>query len=79
MQKFYVVWNSSKREGVIFLRDEEDEALGDALHAGGGPDISGYGVSSLADSFREIYGECSDAHLQSIQLDTTQTTLIEKD
>lgn len=79
MQKFYIVWNENKREGVIFLRDEDDEVLGDALHAGGGPDISGYGVSSLADSFREIYGESQDSHLQRVELDTTETTVIEKD
>lgn len=79
MASYYIVWNERKTEGALFLRDDQDEALGDALHAGGGMDISAHGVSTLADSFRDIYGESQQSWLQKLDIDTDKVSSIEKD
>lgn len=80
MSKYIIVWNEQKREGVVFLAEEhEDEAMDDAYHAGGGPDMCGFGVSSLADSFREIYGECQPSFIQYLEIDSSNAEKIIKD
>lgn len=80
MSKYIIVWNEQKREGVIFLAEDcEDEAMDDAYHAGGGPDMCGCGVSSLADSFREIYGECQPSFIQHLEIDSSNAEKIIKD
>ena len=80
MSKYIIVWNEQKREGVIFLAEDcEDEAMDDAFHAGGGLDMSWYGVSSLAYSFREIYGECQPSFIQHLEIDSSNAEKIIKD
>lgn len=78
MSKYVIVWNKSKNEGVIFSKENnEDEALDDAYHAGGG--MFANPVSSIADNFRETYGEDQDCFIQHVEIDTTKATRIEKD
>lgn len=84
MSKYIIVWNEKKRECVIFLAGDHedeamDEAMDDAYHAGGGPGMCGCGVSSLADSFREIYGECQPSFIQHLEIDSSSAEKIIKD
>lgn len=80
MTDYVIVWNAKKNEGVIFNRSHDsDGALDDAYHAGGGHDRCAFGVSSLADAFREIYGETQDSFIQCVSLDTEDLTRIIKD
>ena len=52
MSKFYVVFNEAKNEGVIF-KDKKD-----AIFASKGEISPGmFGVSSIADCFRECYAD----------------------
>lgn len=75
---YVVVWNESKREGVILLADDnEDEAMDDAYHAGGG--MSANPVSSIADNFRECYGSEQQCFIQFVDIDTDSANKIEKD
>jgi hypothetical protein len=46
----YLVWNENAEEGVVFA-DEND-----AIYAATGMNV-GFGVSTLADEWRETYGE----------------------
>lgn len=78
MSKYVIVWNQSKNEGVIFSKENnEDFALDDAYHAGGSTRANP--CSSIADSFREIYGEDEDCFIQHVEINTAKTTRIEKD
>lgn len=54
MTGYYIVWNEQKSEGILLRRDDPDSEA-DIIHAVGGPTANP--VSSLADSFRELYGE----------------------
>ena len=78
MSKFFIVWNESKNEGVIFSAEKnEDEAMDDAYHAGGG--MIANPVSSVGDYFRETYGECQDCFIQTIDINNESSIKIEKD
>ncbi|MGA9607036.1 MAG: hypothetical protein WBR21_08440 [Rouxiella badensis] len=73
MEKYLIVWNEFKNEGVIFKED----AVDDAYHAGGGMTCNP--CSSIADNFREAYGEEDKCYLQRIVIDNSECQLIEKD
>lgn len=79
MSKYIIVWNENKTEGVLFLsnKENEDDALDDAFHAGGG--MPSNPCSSLADNFREHYGEEQDCHYQYVDIDETKSIFIDKD
>ena len=78
MSKYVIVWNHNKSEGVIFSKENnEDEALDDAYHAGGGMTVNP--CSSIGDNFRETYGEEQDCFSQHVEIDNTKATRIEKD
>lgn len=81
MGKYVIVWNRTKTEGVILSKEhDEDDALDDAYHAGGGVRNYGFrGVSTIADNFRETYGESGDCFIQHVEIDTAEVQRIEKD
>lgn len=75
---FVIVWNESRKEGVILSAAEnEDEAMDDAYHAGGG--MKSNPVSSIADAFRDTYGEYQDCFIQVVDIDNDAARKIEKD
>ncbi|AGF88199.1 hypothetical protein SP058_00420 [Salmonella phage FSL SP-058] len=66
MTGYYIVWNEQKSEGILLRRDDPDSEA-DIIHAAGGPTANP--VSSLADSFRELYGEEQQCSIQEIDID----------
>ncbi|UIB81309.1 hypothetical protein [Flyfo podovirus Tbat2_2] len=50
--KYTIVWNENKTEGIILSGEDR---LKDAEHAAWIDDHLGRGVSTLADSFRDVY------------------------
>lgn len=71
MAGYYIVWNEQKSEGIL-LRREDPDSEADIIHASGGPKANP--VSSLADSFRELYGEEQECHIQEIDIDPSSST-----
>lgn len=77
MSEYVIVWNEGKNEGVIFRKRPEGETCwergskSDALHASGGRRCNP--CSSLADNFREIYGEEQPCTIQTVDIDETQS------
>lgn len=69
---YVVVWNESKTEGVIFRNNMGDSGEDDARHAADVRAINP--CSSLADAFREIYGEDGDnqCFTQEVNIDASK-------
>lgn len=79
MAKYVITWNANKTEGVIFRKNDadDDEAIGDAYHAGGG--VRCNPCSSVGDYFRDTYGESQDCFIQHVDIDSSNSSKIEKD
>lgn len=79
MKDFIVAWNEGKTEGVIFavVDGNDDEALDDAYHAAGG-ECSYPSYSSIADSFREAYGDEQKCSVQRVRIDNSKTIAVHK-
>lgn len=77
MSEYVIVWNESKNEGVIFRKRPEGQtrwdrgSKSDALHASGGRKCNP--CSSLADYFRESYGEAQPCTVQTVEIDEAQS------
>lgn len=68
MSKYTIVWNASKTEGVIFK--ESPDMVSDVLHAAGS--CKANPVSTLADSFRDIYDNHRRKSIQEITIDESK-------
>lgn len=69
MSNYVIVWNGSKTEGVIFRNNMGDSGEDDARHAA---DVTyANPCATIADSFRECYGEEDDCTIQEITIDTS--------
>lgn len=68
MSKYTIVWNSTKAEGVIFK--ESPDVVNDVLHAAGGQKSNP--VSTLADSFRDVYDNHRRKSIQEITIDESK-------
>ncbi|MEQ9887644.1 hypothetical protein ABRP55_13955 [Pectobacterium zantedeschiae] len=78
MAKFIIVWNENKAEGIVLSTENENtDALDDTYHAGGGMEQGN--VSSVADAFRNIYGEEQQCSYQYVDIDNEETIPIEHD
>lgn len=78
MKDFIIAWNEGKTEGVIFavVEGNDDEALDDAYHAAGGEYNNP--CSSIADSFRETYGDEQKCSVQRVRIDNSKTIAVYK-
>lgn len=72
MGKYTIVWNAGKTEGVIFK--ENPDVVSDVLHAAGGHKSNP--VSTLADSFRDVYDDHRRKSIQEVVIDETQSLSI---
>lgn len=73
MGRYWITWNSTKTEGVIVHEDDMDSAY----HAGGGCPINP--VSSIADNFRETYGDGEDScFIQLIEINNADAATVDK-
>lgn len=59
--KYTIVWNENKTEGIILSGEDR---ITEAEHACDIEDHLSGGVSTLADNFREIYGEYQECTIQ---------------
>lgn len=72
MSKYTIVWNSGQTEGVIFK--ESSDLVNDVLHAAGS--CKSNPVSTLADSFRDVYDNHRGKRIQEIEIDEKQAVSV---
>ena len=70
MAGYYIVWNEKKSEGILIQRNISDSE-DDVRHAAGGTKANP--VSTLADAFRDIYGEEQECSIQEIDIDPSSS------
>lgn len=68
--KYTIVWNENKTEGIILSGEDR---ITEAEHACDIEDHLSGGVSTLADHFREIYGEYQECTIQDGLVPTQPT------
>ncbi|QDX29511.1 hypothetical protein [Dickeya poaceiphila] len=78
MGKYIIVWNENKTQGILLSQENETiDTYDDAFHAGGGMEQGN--VASLADAFRNIYGEEQQCSYQCVDIENENSIPIEHD